>query len=77
MKRFELYSAAFGAVICLALFVCSCVAKEFTARDSIIPGFMAAGCGIGWYRLRKANCGTTKDTGRTPSPFQLNRKISR
>jgi len=53
-RRLELYSAAFGTVLFLALFACSCVSREFTARDSVILGLIAIGFGIGWYRLRKA-----------------------
>jgi hypothetical protein len=54
-RRLEFYSAAIGTILFLALFALSCAAKEFTVRDSIIFGLIAAGFGIGWHRLGKAN----------------------
>ena len=55
MKRLELYSAAVGTVIFVALFLFSCIAQEFTMRDSIILSLIASGFGIAWFRLRKSN----------------------
>jgi hypothetical protein len=47
LRKLELYSVITGTMLCSALFVCACIAPEFTVRDASIFGAMAVGCGIG------------------------------
>jgi hypothetical protein len=53
LRRIELYSAIGGTVLMSALFVCGCVATEFSWRDRAIIGAMALGFAVGWRRLRR------------------------
>jgi len=36
-----------------ALFVCGCLAPEFSWQDRAIVGAIALGFAVGWWRLRK------------------------